>query len=396
MEFGARRWGIRGYGGAVAETTMTTPRGNRALRRPNTAESSPLRAWSAADQLVLDHLGRRDLGRTLIINDEFGAVTCGLAEVAPTIWSDSAVSRGAIQANLAANGFDALTGSQLVRGSEQPTGPFATVVVRIPKSTELLDYQLAVVGSLSSQGTTIVGAAMARHVHRSTVALFELLGPTTTSRATQKARLLFSEPIGGPSAPVELPTSEFVTEAGVCVVEHPGTFSAGRLDVGTALLLDVLSHQPPPGPGASVVDVGCGNGVIVASAALLWGVADRDFVAIDASDLAVAAAEATWRKSGLGGRFTPLVADGFSSTADDSVDVVMTNPPFHHGHAHDPELTDGLLAGAARVLRADGVAYVVVQRHLQLHRKLQRWFASVEAASKHPSHVVLIARQPRQ
>lgn len=374
---------------------MTTPRGTRTLGRPNTAATSPLRAWSAADQMALDHLGDVDLGRVLVVNDAFGAITCGLADAHPTVWTDSATSRQAIDQNLRANGYEPLSPERSVGGAEQPQGEFDTVVVRVPKSSALLEYQLQVVGSVSTPATSVIGAGMVRHVHSSTVAAFEALGPTTTSRAVRKARLVLCEVGSSRAAEVPLPRSEFTTPGGVHVVEHPGTFSAGHVDAGSGLLVESLAARPAPPDGSDVLDVGCGNGVLITSAVRSWHGQTLRPVAIDDSDLAVAATRQTWRRNDMAQPLRTIVADGLGALADDSVDVVVTNPPFHQGHALVPELTDRLLAETARVLRPDGVAHVVVQRHLRLHSRMRRWFASVEVASKHPTHVVLIARNPR-
>ena len=185
----------------------------------------------------------------------------------------------------------------------------------------------------------------------------------------------------------------FETEEGIEVVERPGTFSSGHLDVGSALLLQVLATVPEPDAEALVLDLGCGNGVLAASLAGRWPAAR--FLLADVSDRAVAAASATISRNGFADRSTIHVADGGHGIPDASVDMVVTNPPFHQGHALDRDLTDRLLTDAARVLRPDGVAYVVVQRHLKLHATMARWFKAVDVISKHPSHVVLEARQPR-
>ena len=82
---------------------------------------------------------------------------------------------------------------------------------------------------------------------------------------------------------------------------------------------------------------------------------------------------------------------GQADEALGSVDIVITNPPFHQGHALDSAMTDRLLAAAARVLQPGGTAYVVAQRHENLHTRMLQWFTDVEVVSKHPSHVVLQA-----
>ena len=373
----------------MAETTMQLLTGEIIVRRPHTPASSPLRAWSAADQLVLEHLGDADLGRVLIVNDEFGAITCALARAEPIVWTDSALSRAAIARNLAANDLAPLSDDRVVHGHRQPQGQFDTVVVRIPKTTALLDYQLRVIAALSTAETKVVGTGMVRHIRSSTVDAFEqLVGPTTTSRATRKARLIHTSPTGDAQGPVVLETTRF-TAAGLNVVQHPGTFSAGHIDIGSALLLEVLRELPIPEGWPTIVDLGCGNGVLAAAVAALWH--DAQFVLLDVSDLAVAAATETWDANNLGDRMTAQVSDGFKDMSDGSIDMVITNPPFHQGHALDSAMTDRLLAAAARVLQPGGTAYVVAQRHENLHTRMLQWFTDVEVVSKHPSHVVLQA-----
>ena len=85
-----------------------------------------------------------------------------------------------------------------------------------------------------------------------------------------------------------------------------------------------------------------------------------------------------------------------STVAIGIYDVIVTNPPFHQGHAEDRGLTDRLLQGAAAHLVEGGIVVVVAQRHRELHRRLRRWFGRVETVSAHPSHVVFVAALPRR
>jgi len=376
---------------------MHTTRGDLVIERAHTAKSSPLRAWSAADVLAIDEITAAaplgQPGRVLIVNDEFGALSCAFASVDPTIWSDSASSRAAIDHNLVVNGLEPITADRLVRGHEQPNAEFDTIVVRLPKTSALLRYQLTAIAAIAGPNTKVIGAAMARHIHTSTVKAFEdLIGATTTSRATRKARLIHSTPEGASGDAPAPRQSSFVTADGLNVVEMPGTFSSGHVDVGSALLLQVLTEQAvPPGAGSVVADLGCGNGILSAGIARSW--THANFELLDVSDLAVAAATRTWQANDLGDRMTAHAVDGFAATRTATVDVVITNPPFHQGHAADGELTDRLLADAARVLRPNGVAYVVAQRHLHLHTRLRQWFSQADVVSAHPSHVVVVARR---
>ena len=381
----------------MAETVVSTPRGQFEVVRPHTLAVSPLRAWSAADQLVLDELAIDDLGRLLVVNDEFGALTVALAASEPVSWGDSALSRAAIDANLARNDLAALGSERHLGGDQRPTGLFDTIVVRVPKTLALLEYQLRLLRPDCGPNTRIVGAAMARHIHRTTLAAFEqYLGPTTSSLATRKARLLHVHSIEAPSTgdDTELAGTSFVTRRNVTVVEAPGTFSAGHVDAGSGLLLDVLCDQAESLPRltARVADLGCGNGVL--SATMAKHRPQAHFALFDVSDLAIWSARQTWQANALApDRAAFVVADGFGATEPGSFDVVITNPPFHQGHARDGDLTDRLLADAAQALAPDGAIYVVAQRHLNMHTRLARSFTDVQVLSKHPTHVVLRAKQ---
>lgn len=327
-------------------------------------------------------------GRLLVVNDEFGALACGFADYEPVVWSDSALSRAAIQANLAGNGL-APIGDRLVTGGDSPTGNFAAVVVRVPKSNALLTWQLEQIAALVPPGTPVVGAAMARHISRSTRQAFERIGETTVSLATRKARLIRS--VRGTMVPQTYDASaQFTLADGTIVVERPGVFSAGHLDHATALLLEHVQTAA----AEHVLDLGCGNGVI--AAVLARRNPSTQFTLIDVSDLAIQAAAATWQANQLAGdRATLASADGSHQLPADSFDLVVSNPPFHQGHAVDAELAERLLADTARVVRPQGRLIAVGQRDLHLHTRLRRWFREVRVLSKHPVFVVVEARDPK-
>ena len=108
------------------------------------------------------------------------------------------------------------------------------------------------------------------------------------------------------------------------------------------------------------------------------------------SHLALAAARATAKSNGLDADDTEfIVADGLP---DGSFDLIVSNPPSHQDHALDAHLTERLMEQAAQRLAPGGALILVVQRHLNFHTRLLRWFGTVEVRSGHPSHVVLEAR----
>jgi 16S rRNA (guanine1207-N2)-methyltransferase len=57
-------------------------------------------------------------------------------------------------------------------------------------------------------------------------------------------------------------------------------------------------------------------------------------------------------------------ADGLEAVPDESLDLILTNPPFHRGSARDSGPTLRMLADSARVLRPGGQLWCVYNSHL--------------------------------
>jgi len=168
---------------------------NRTLtlhRFPQMREESPLQAWDAADEYLLRHLDDAPVnGPTLIFNDTFGALGCALAGEGVYSISDSWLNQQATRQNLALNGLDE-GGVQLLDSlAPLPAAP-ARVLMKVPKTLALLEQQLRALRAVVTPQTQIIAAGKAKDIHTSTLQLFEkVLGPTTTSLAWKKARLIY-------------------------------------------------------------------------------------------------------------------------------------------------------------------------------------------------------------
>ena len=86
----------------TADTLCRTPYGDFQLQRYPSRRDEPLRAWCAADLLLLEELYRRDIAgaSVLAVNDEHGALCVALQ--ARGLWTDSALTALALAQNLAA------------------------------------------------------------------------------------------------------------------------------------------------------------------------------------------------------------------------------------------------------------------------------------------------------
>lgn len=364
----------------------------RLHRHPTTRDRS-LRAFDAADQLALGEIAAlaRPGSRALVVNDGFGGLAVPLVAAGCEVvsWGDSVLAETALARNLEENGLGPVP---TVPSTEPPEGRFDVVVVKVPKTLAFLEEQLVGLRSCVDANTTILGAGMVRHIHTSTLGLFErAIGPTVTSLAKKKARLIHPT-LDGSLQPEPPDLIRYVTDAGVVCVNRANVFSHGKLDIGTRLLLD---HLPDVVEGSAVVDLGCGNGVLGASVAV-HGVPGR-VTFCDISHAAVASAEATWNENlAADDRATFSATDLAAGVPDASVDLVVINPPFHDQHVVGDDTAVRMFAEARRVLRDGGEVRVVGNRHLGYHKRLGRLFGDVETVGSNPKFVVLSSRkQPR-
>ncbi len=374
---------------------MTTPWGEVTLARHPEDPRETLRAWDASDAYLLRHLAEQDVpltGTVVVLGDRWGALVTALAAHRPTQITDSWLGQEASRANLARAGVE--TGAVRLLTTQDPVPERIDVLlVRVPKSLALLEDQLLRLAPAVHADTVVVGTGMVKEIHTSTLRLFErILGPTRTSLAEQKARLVLCTPdpsLRRPANPwpyaYDLP-DDVGALAGRPVVNHAGVFCADRLDIGTRFL---LKHLPTTSGTRRVVDLGCGNGIVGTAVALANPEAEVLFT--DESFQAVASAEATYKANGVPGHAEFRVGDGLAGVADGSVDVVLNNPPFHSHQATTDATAWRMFTGARRALRPGGELWVVGNRHLGYHLKLKRLFGNSELVAGDRKFVVLKA-----
>lgn len=385
--------------------TLRTPFGALELERVPVRPRQPLRAWDAADEYVLTHLTDDPLNAeatVLLVGDAFGSLACALRSFDPIVVNESAAGTTAIEKNLDRNGLERLEVYSIL-DLETLTSPLDCVVIKIPKSgAELVDVLHRIRPHVHAE-TRIIGAAMAKHIHTSTIETFEsILGGTTTSLAKKKARLIFGT-FDWSLQPGPNPWPSTWKAATSTLVNHGGGFSPTGLDVGTRFLLENTSSFaeliPTTPEMVRTVDLGCGNGVVGLRMAQDFLAADINFVidAVDDSALAVAAAEASWQVTLPGvaeeraafrhhHRLVEVVDKG-------SADLVVVNPPFHDDRVVGDETAWSMFTDAHKVLRLGGQLLVVGNRHLAYHAKLKKIFGQVDTVASNKRFVLLRAHR---
>lgn len=349
---------------------MKTELAGRTLDLERIPADPDLQAFDQADRYALDVLVEREPeGRALVVLDAFGALACALDGRERASCADSETSRLALRANEARNRIH--PGCPWTN-LDQIEGRFDCALVKVPRQKALLEAALARIRPHLADGATVIGAGMSRHVHVSTIRAFEKwIGPTTTSRAQSRARLLLSRALAEPAPPKPAVAVEVEGE-GFRLWLEPGVFARRGVDAGSALLARHVPRLPDGGRHRCIVDLGCGSGLLAAVAA------ERNpqaaVLGTDESHLSVQSARRTLEPFA---HAQARVDDVLASVADASVDLVLCNPPQHQAAALSQTLLQRFVEESARVLRPDGKALMVANRHVNLNVALQSSFARV-------------------
>lgn len=304
-------------------------------RFPQTDDVNPLLAWEAADEYLLQQLDETEIrGPVLILNDTFGALSCALAEHSPYSIGDSYLSELGTRENLRHNGIAESSVTFLDSTADYPQAP-GVVLIKVPKTLALLEQQLRALRKVVTAQTRIIAGAKARDIHTSTLELFEkVLGPTTTTLAWKKARLInctFSHPQLA-DAPQTL--SWKLEDTGWTIHNHANVFSRTGLDIGARFFMQHL----PENLDGEIVDLGCGNGVIGLS--LLAKNPQANVVFVDESPMAVDSSRLNV-ETNLPEAFERcefMINNALSGVEPFRFNAVFCNPPFHQKHA----LTDNI------------------------------------------------------
>jgi 16S rRNA (guanine1207-N2)-methyltransferase len=346
----------------------------------------------AADDYLLRHLeetGADLTGTVVVLGDRTGELLAALPmkDARPVLITDSFLAMAAARARVGES-------ATLLSTQDEPPARIDVLLIRIPKIHALLEDQLHRLAPRLHEGSIVVGTGKATEIHTSTLNLFEqLVGPTRTSLAVRKARLIFARPdvaraLPGNPWPLTYPLPvdrKLGTVSGREVTNYAGVFCADRLDIGTRFFLQYL---PVTHGGDHIVDLGCGNGVVGTAAALANPTAQLTF--IDESYQAVASARATFEANTADpGDAQFVVGDAMESVPDASVDLVLNNPPFHTHRATTDLVAWRMFTGARRALRPGGRLWVVGNRHLGYHVKLRKIFGNCETVAGSPKFVIL-------
>ena len=244
-------------------------------------------------------------------------------------------------------------------GVRPPETSYAAAVLFLPKSRELTDYLLtALAAQLAGCPLYLVGEKRAG-IERAAKQLAAFGKPRKLDSA-RHCQLWQVQVEDAPAAPdldaLAKHYSLQLADGPLTVASLPGVFSHGRLDVGSALLLEHLQQLP----AGHMLDFGCGAGVL--GAALKRRYPQSQVSMLDVDAFAAASSRLTLAANGL--QAEVICADGIDA-APKNLSAILSNPPFHQGvHTHY-QATEHLLRQAATHLNHGGQLRLVANSFLK-------------------------------
>jgi len=240
-------------------------------------------------------------------------------------------------------------------GLQPPVFEYQNAVIFLPKSRELTAYLLQAVASQINAGTLyLVGEK--RSGIESAAKQLATLGQSYKVDSARHCQLWQCHIEQAPAKPVLEDWQQGFSCAGLNLQSLPGVFSHGRLDKGTALLLEHLENLPM----GHWLDFGCGAGVIGAFLKKNYPKAQLTLLDVDA--FAVRSSELSLAANQLDAEV--IYAAGIEDAPHD-LSAIITNPPFHQGVHTNYQATEQLIKQAAAHLRPGGELRLVANNFLK-------------------------------
>lgn len=298
------------------------------------------------------------------------------------VWCDDLRERELVPAEVLVKDLsEALTGVDLVW-------------LRLPKSLGALDEYAELVATHADPEVRLVAGGRVKHM---TLSMNEVLqahfGSVNASRGRQKSRVLHAR-LPYPADPT-WPRGKKHADLDIELWAHGNTFATTKVDAGTRVMVDKLgqvgklvgggpSTAATEGGALQILDMGCGNGILATLLAKRFRTAN-----VMASDVSWAAVEATRLTAAANKvRVDVLWRDGLTDFADNSLDIIVINPPFHIGNTKDSTPALEMFTEASRVLRKGGELWCVYNSHLPWRARLNELVGTTKVIDQNPKYTL--------
>lgn len=349
------------------------------MKRYPQKKNDPLQAWDSADELLLSHVKSLDLThkKILIINDQFGALSCALDEFDCETYTDSFISSMGIYLNS--------DGKIPVRNSlADLKGPYDFALIQLPKNMSFFEDILCHMTKLLRPNAKVICTGMVKHLAPHSFELLnKYIGETSTSLAQKKARLIFAdftkEPMDSP-----YPLSLNVEGFPIPLINGSNLFSREKLDIGTRFFLEHL----PRGNFSRILDLGCANGIIGLKARELNPQAKILFS--DESAMAIESAKKNYQNY-YQDEAEFYWTNCFENQSESNLDLVLCNPPFHQQNTIGDFIAWQMFQDSFRALKTGGRIRVIGNSHLGYQIKLKKIFGNSKIVATNKKFMIVDA-----
>ena len=339
-------------------------------RYPKTTNRS-LRAWSAADEYLISQLyeDAQPLSDATIgiVDDRFGFLSCILSRFEPDVIIERKSQERSILQNLDLNHIN--SGKvHFMHPLDQTAQRYDKVVLNIPKSTDLFEWYLHRIHSnLAEEGTVFCGF-MTKYFTPQILSIAETyFEEVDQSLARKKSRVLVlkGKKKSLNKSLVHHLKYDFGGKAEMEIQQNYGVFSADHIDYATQFLIDQIQIRESEN---RILDMACGNGVVAMAVQLQKPEAeifltDDSYLAIESARLNI---------DGAGVHY--LWNDRLEDIPKKSLDLAVSNPPFHFGYETNIEVTIRLFNEVAERLKETGRFICVANQHLNYKTHLEKIF----------------------
>jgi len=347
-------------------------------RYPKT-EQNALKAWNAADELMLGYLENEKLlsSKMAIYHDQFGFLSTLLSEYQPILVILYSSQHKAIQQNIQQNGKESKKIS-FIYPLDELKETIDIALMKIPKSVDLFELYLQQLGSQKNNKTTLIGGFMTKYFSKQMLSVAgRYYEEVEQTRAHKKARLLILK------KPKKIEKQELIRE--IKLDEHTsfkqyyGVFSAKHIDYASQFLMD---HIQVLDMDRKIMDLGTGNGVLAWKIRQLSSEANINL--LDDDYLAIESAKLNMKEGSNYYHFS----DGLLHLSNNSFDLVVSNPPFHFEYENNIEVSLDLFRQVWKILKPGGRFQVVANQHLNYKTHLQKIFRSIEITAENDKFIV--------
>jgi 16S rRNA (guanine1207-N2)-methyltransferase len=385
-----------GYAGAV-------PPDFADLFRHRDDAAADLLAIDGTDRFILDEAPHvhgdalRQPGKVAVVDDRFGVLTLGAMSVHGAsevrVVQDSLVGVRALEANAGTFGRRGFHHPETL---EQAFRDVRLVLLRLSKSNDRLDEVARAVARYAALDVVLLCGGVTKHMNLSqNDVLRRYFGDVTASRGRGKSRLLVAQdPLRAAATRADAtnpwPRSVHNDGLGMTIVAHGGVFAGTSLDQGTRVLLDAMDDAVPS--ARTIVDLGCGNGVIAAAVARRRPAVK--VVATDVSSIAVASTRATAEANGVADRVRVVRTDAGDELDEGSAQLVLCNPPFHADTTVTTDAAEAMFRNAATILQSGGELWCVWNSHLRYRPVLEKAVGPTRQVLRTDRFTVTASRRP--